>query len=526
MNPPTNPTTSTTSIEGLPPEMINELFKHLHPRDLATCSMVNKRWHSIYAAFKVESLIKICSYDHIRRGWYHSDREIEEKELCSKKLFCRMVDRPLLSNLKHLAICIESSEFDLDKLNQFSHLVHLEIGYSSCFIDSFYDSDNSDVSDVEKAILSLPKLEVLALFKFESPSPLLVDCPMLSVLVYDGEYRETFKVKHPETIRILDTGMYGSKLSQFKGVECLIAQSYEAISRDTLLRLPKLKEIRDDWGFGSSWLTGNEVGTLDKEKRRLKEFLDDVKELKGDHFKFIYGGFPLTKKMLDQIDFGLILNKEGKELLFAEYICTKNHELLEPGALNLSTGVNYSLLQFFTGEFPGSIKKFARICHLEADEPVKDVPLFLQFLKSLSFLRTLRLTNTGLGQEFFEQLPATVRFLSELKVYEGDNKMQLDFNFISKLPFLIFCTIAQERFTVESFVTLVRLTFGKLSRGLFMFGDKYQIALGKDKATKWWTVDDRVGRSSRTEWDDAEEVVNWLEGIYPELSQGAPLKSS
>ena len=53
-----------------------------------------------------------------------------------------------------------------------------------------------------------------------------IDCPELNVLVY----RETtnaslLKVKHPETIRKLETSMFGPKLAPFKNVECLVTRS-------------------------------------------------------------------------------------------------------------------------------------------------------------------------------------------------------------------------------------------------------------------------------------------------------------
>ena len=80
-----------------------------------------------------------------------------------------------------------------------------------------------DQSNVKKVTLNLPKLKILVFYWFELSPPLVVDCPMLSVLVYDGEYKETVKLKHSETIRKLDTWMSGSKLAQFKNVECLVA---------------------------------------------------------------------------------------------------------------------------------------------------------------------------------------------------------------------------------------------------------------------------------------------------------------
>ena len=252
MNQPTNAsntrnTTPITSMEDLPWEMISELFGHLHPRDLVTCSLVNKRWHSIYTDFRsVDSLIELNPYGHLAHRWHHSGERIEEKELCDSKLLLRLFDRPLLSNLKRLVIFAETwPKFDLNKLNQFRQLVHLEIGNSDS--DFFIESN-------EKVVLSLPKLEVLGLWiHSDEPRSLVVDCPVLSVFIYHGYFKETVELKHPETIKKLRGWMSGSELVLFKNVECFDALSFQAISRDTLLLLPKLKLANGLFRFGSDY---------------------------------------------------------------------------------------------------------------------------------------------------------------------------------------------------------------------------------------------------------------------------------
>ena len=143
MNPPTRP---TTSIDDLPPELIRDLFEYLHPKDLVVCSMVNRRWRSIYSGFKVHRLVTIdYRYEYALIEWYDSNQIIEENQRCHPALFDRLAKKPLLSNLKHLAICSYKSKFDLDSLKKFRQLVHLEIEI-----------------DLSKNVnLNLPKLEVL-----------------------------------------------------------------------------------------------------------------------------------------------------------------------------------------------------------------------------------------------------------------------------------------------------------------------------------------------------------------------------
>ena len=107
--------------------MICELFKNLRLKDLAACSLVNKRWNSIYSGFRVHRLVIVESYFDHENKWYHSDRLIEDNEWCCSKVFNVLFASPLLSNLKYLALPNRRSEFDLNRLNSFDQLRQLEI---------------------------------------------------------------------------------------------------------------------------------------------------------------------------------------------------------------------------------------------------------------------------------------------------------------------------------------------------------------------------------------------------------------
>ena len=97
--------TKSTAIDDLPAEMVCELFKHLHPRDLAACSLVNKRWHSIYAGFKVQRLVAFDAIGRDLDKWCYSDRLVSEAELllCDlEKIYC-LANKPLLSPFVQMA---------------------------------------------------------------------------------------------------------------------------------------------------------------------------------------------------------------------------------------------------------------------------------------------------------------------------------------------------------------------------------------------------------------------------------------
>ena len=223
-------TKRTTSIDDLPPEMISELFEYLHLKDLAACSMVNKRWHSVYAAFKLHRLAAIDCHPNypdyeLSKWWYDSNRPIHETDRCSPAMFVRLAGKPLLSNLRQLALLpVSRFKFDLNDLNRFSRLEHLEI-------DIYFFGEGLH--------LNLPRLKVLAFHYNNVQCALSIDCPELSTLLYPGEDVDLLEVKHPETIRKLNTDLLGPKLARFKGVESLVTEDFKAINKATLLSLQR-----------------------------------------------------------------------------------------------------------------------------------------------------------------------------------------------------------------------------------------------------------------------------------------------
>lgn len=481
MNSPTKPATSTTGIEDLPCEMISELFEFLQPKDLAACSIVNRRWHSIYAAFKVHRLVVIDShldsayspyFPNGIRKWYDSNQQIREKDHCHPAIFCRLAETPLLSNLKQLALCGYKPGFDLNELNRFSQLLHLEI-----------DIDLGQV----KVHLNLPKLKNLAFHYFHDDCPLSIDCQELSKLLYREGLNGSLEVKQPETIRMLQTNLVGPKLVPFKSVECLVSWQFQSINKATLLSLPKLRELRHIQDIDRLYYRefSNGPRPIDRMKRTLSEFLDEAKKLRGCDFQFICSGFRLSKVNVDQIDFGV---QVGKERMCSDYVYMKNYQLIEPGALYFVDRVNYtSLLSGVTGEFPRCFsQKFTGIDCVIATAEVQDADQFLWFLKSLKCLKCLELEKTGLSQPFYDQLPASAHSLARLEL-RGDckNELQLNFDFISEFPGLSHLIIEQP-LSLSSLTSFVR-SLGSWKEGSFKIrSDEFWIE--KESGSPVWEI--------------------------------------
>lgn len=459
MNPPAQ---RATSIEDLPPEMISEVFKRLKLKHLVTCSLVNKRWHSIYTSYKLQRLAVAdeSRYDNYFVKWSHSNRTIREEERCRPAAFVGLVEHPLLSSLKHLVLA-GAFEFNLNKLNAFDQLVHLEI----------------KMPILSEVHLKLPRLKVLAYHFFNNLSPLSIDCSQLSVLAYVGEDANLLKVKNPETIRKLVTSMVGSKLAPFQSVECLVTKEFDAISQTTLLSLPALKELRYNGNIERLFRAfNNAIGTLDRVRRTLREFLDHARVLRrGTDFRFCFSGFPLTKETLEQIDFGAQIyeiydedeESDGEDLsdeehVSNEYVYLKNQQLIDPNdPLEFLIELNYTrLINCATGGIPSDFCEKLICVQSVSARRLHSADHLLWFLALLRSLRKLNL-NCVLGQQFFDDLPASAPSLTRLVLIDRwASELRLNFDFIANFSNILRIEI-ENQLSFDSFKSLAK-HFGQL----------------------------------------------------------------
>ena len=496
MSPPTKP---TTCIDDLPPEMIRAVFEHLHPKDLAACSMVNRRWHAIYANFKLHRLV-VIDFDPVRevRKWYNSNQPILEAERCDPAMALRLAEQPLLSDFKHLVLC-GSFEYDLNMLNRFQQLVHLEIG----------------IDLVGKVHLKLPRLRVLAFHRENMNCALSIGCPELSTLSYYARYTDLLDVKQPETIKSLETNLVDPEcLDQFESVECLVTNQFRAINQATLLSLPKLRELRYIRDIdGLVLLFHNEVGTIDRVKRTVGEFMDEAKKLRGNDFRFTFSGFQLTNVNVDLIDFGVHVDINDSEWVCNEYVYLKNYHLIEPGALSFVLRIDYtSLLRNAAGEFPSCFsQKFTGIVEVQVHGAVADADHLLWFLKSLKFLRVLGFTGDAkLSQEFYNRLPAAARSLVSLRLEGSPKELHLNFDFILEFPRMPNLVI-QPPLSLKSFVSLIRSSAKLVNPSFQVLPKEYaRLWIQRKKGSTVWKITD-FRRELVFESENADEIINFVE---------------
>lgn len=510
---------STACIEDLPIEMIIELFRRLPLSNLVFCSMVNKRWHSICTSLKPHRLVATDSDDNLQK-WY-SNQPVKKEELCELSELDYLARKPLLSNLKYLALAGSyNDDFDLDGLfnglSPFSQLVHLEF--------------DIPIEYGDQEISNLPALKVLVFHYYNRHSHLSIDCPSLSMLAYreDNENEIMLDVKHPETIKKLDIdGTVVRELASFKNIECLITQQFDLISKATLRVLPKLKELHYNASLKNHLGNFSKAGTVDRMKRALNEFLVAMSTLKGTDFSFTFAGFRLTKSMLNEIHIGVqLIERDGwkYERVSDEYVYMNNYHLLDPDTtLDFICTIDYTrLIDYSRNDIPPCFsQKFTDITKVMTVGPI-DADHFLRFLKPLRFLRVLKMDRSELDQEFWDQLPATAPRLTKLKVEEDDQEeFRFRFDFVDKLARLSSLSILGRCLSLESLKSLVANgSIDDLTKCSFFYrsqdsGDRFQIV----RYSNGWKVRDihrEIDAFVITQ--NAAGILTFLKGKMSDLS--------
>ena len=506
--------TNQATINDLPVEMLCEVFGHLfNPFDLAACLMVNKLWHSICAGLKMNSLaVRHNSLDAIR--YQYPDLKLKEKDLCNLKLLTDLADKPLISDLKHLALIInQHPEFDVNKLNAFSKLLRLDI-----YIMTFRYG--------KAAKFNFPSLKILT-YKFTENLPIWIDCPSLIELtliyrqpqntpfVYD---RMRLVVKHPETIKKLETNTrWFTDLAPFTNVECLTAWRFEVISKYLLEWLPKLKEFRCNENIRNI-LRRNHMD-LQQIKQTLREFVNDVNALKEHEFVFVFAGFPLTKISVDKIKFS-VQPRNGIENVQNEYLYMKNYQLLDTNCtLRFINRLDYNcLMTHSSGQIPsGFSEKFTGLKWVNVLGGVQNAGHLFWFLRSLKSPICLFLSKTELSKKFAYRplLSAYSHALLDSRVYEG-NPLQLNCTQISELSSnLVGLSIRHPGLPFETLAPLVRL-FGKSSMQFLDFkfrGKRFYIERSQSKRLSMYRY--RISlKKLLLETENVEKIVDFVATLY------------
>ena len=190
----------------------------------------------------------------------------------------------------------------------------------------------------------------------------------------------------------------------------------------------------------------NRIGAVEEIRGILREFINDIKQLKGSDFKFRFSGLNLaTKANVDAIDFDFKIKYGRRMRASNEYFYVKNHRLIDPDAtLPFVCDLDYvEMMAHVPEDLPNSFfKKFTeldKVLEWPRREARIDKSHFLSFLMSVGSLKKLVLDmlypRYKPNQAFFDQLPSFAHSLYELQLLGGVNyELRLNFDFIGKLP--------------------------------------------------------------------------------------------
>ena len=444
-------------MADLPIELWHSIFDFLELTDLFSCALISKKCNF---AVKEYRMLEI-TFTRLLYRWFH-------------------YTTPITSNYKHRADFTNASILERSSFN-FDYLKRLKIGRSSAIdlnlINRFVrleelDIDLKNYEKKKSRTLSLANLQLLYVFVPDRIPFVELDTPRLAKVC-------TFSLKklkfiYPESVRCIHTFCHDGKLLTFRNLEYLIftddynrldylpSYNFQSFEEFSLTTLEKLKEI--DFYHYDFWyeeknmeifkrMTANllALGRPDLKVFWLSVHVTDTNVLtEYKRLNGIVGTF---------VAFHLLHHEKLKEKTEFFWGCRFNH------MTNKLTEAGFNLRG---EEFLSKLLAKYSFRRIVITGKVKERELLMELIARSSNLLALKFSNSGLGQEFFDQMAETVR-LNAIPLrwlqFENSAGVVLNFEFVTKLRDL-------ERFETDQQLPneLVLLGLPMLSKSQFSSG--------------------------------------------------------
>ena len=408
------------ALDQLPIEVHHLIFGYLELIEVLTCGLVSKKFNKTVKAFRVKEL-SFYSSDLMRRSfWFLNRKPIYPVNSVSNRkvtvLNSTAIDLQFLKCLRLFGI-VESDEFSLESLNRFENLIVLELRFDV--------NDWSKGDKIKK--LKLKSLKHLYInfgfqifIEFDSPKLKSVALSYKPNSHEIDQPLETTKFASPSTVKNLFT--FGLSLNQmpmnFSSLEHL--QCDVLVELDRLLRaFPDLKMLEIDLenrNFSENYMEYLNLIIKQRDQLRpsLKIGFQNIK-LSGDRAIESYG-----------------FDKESDLSLTIKHSSIMHECSLEK--------LDYQeLLSLTKGGYPIGFLKlnpFHKIHTVLVNNEIDNANSLLDLLLNCINLIYLKLQNSSLDMEFFEQLPAFTSLLN-LEIEAGYQNLQLDFRFLLKMTNLV-----------------------------------------------------------------------------------------
>ena len=425
------------TISDLPPEMLCQVLRNLSLRELIDNKLVCKLWNELISSHLKVTRLVVDQYGRQKDRWWHVSRPVNEYlELCRPRLFVVQLHRLILANLRHLRIKVfnELDDFDLNDLNVFVQLVHLEVDYVIRRPDTRID-------------WNLPQLKILKFLFWgtneeKRMTQISIDCPKLKALSCDIEENDFFDVKSPETITTFHGCLYGTHLAKFKNIEVYQCRAELRFVDDALMkRLPAAKELRIEGDLGGFYYQLNlEVEGLDDLRRFLKRLLSNRRKVVRPDLRLFFGGIEITDEALvDRLDLRMVEHFDNfpklsdEHFYFGDYPADGKPNLQEE--LTYVEHVHYSILMSLMDDLPRDyflndyFERFWNLKIIYTKGEIQDPDHFAFFIAQLEHLQYLGLIEPGLFQDWYDRLP-TICSLQNFDLREKD-EIELNFDFLA-----------------------------------------------------------------------------------------------
>ena len=325
----------------------------------------------------------------------------------------------MFEHLKRLKLNWDlSSEFDFDKLNQFSALEEL-------------DAHIRLVPPTEK-ILKLPKLRVLDLsFDADRQSKLIVDCPIKVLSIYCSSYRNevspaSLNFVYPDLLEeiIISGKAQLLNFSSCKNVRISRAYHYldyytsesEVFAADHLETFPNLQELYYQFNFyGNASEESHSGGLMNAGRGKISAALQQKKQ-QNRSVKIFFQGIELEGERFFE-------SLELKEMSDLPTLQTEHYDLLATNLYYYDT-IDYSSLEkHFDDLLPADLfNRFTCVNTVIATGGVKHLDQFATFLRQCKYLCQLEVEIDSVDQSFCDQLHVNCFFLKKLVF--GDRKKE------------------------------------------------------------------------------------------------------
>ena len=407
-------------LNHLPDELFHVLFGYLDMSTLlTTCALVCKRWRELIHQMRIQELhfgapFSVYFVYSTFTFWSCPSVPKDPRYLVRtyKRIFFDFSFIKMFENLKRLKLNWSlSSEFDFDKLNQFSALEELDVSIS--------------FREPTEKTLNLPRLRVLILtLEINFQSKLTVDCPVKVLSIYYRYVGENvvpqsgFVLVYPD---LLEKVIFAGKASPLNLPECknvrycreylcldanLFVPQSEVFAADHLETFPNLQELHYQVYLYSTVKREREAEEMWNTVRSRISGALQKKRQQNLQVKIFFQGIQIEgERFLESLDL-----KNDLSTLHAQH-----YDLL---ATNLThyDRLNYSSLEKHFGEsLPTDLfSKFNRLNLVFATEGIKHLDKFATFLSQCKYLIHLDVELDWLNQDFCDQLHVNCFFLQKL----------------------------------------------------------------------------------------------------------------